>query len=165
MSSSAPDFTATTRHDQLLLGCGVLVFIASFLPWYGVKFNDFGGFTGASSTTDAWHGLAAFGLILLLASLIVTAAERFAKDSLPEAPVSYAAVSAGLACVGAACVIIKSFDLPSGGGPGFSVGLRWGGWLLLILVVAQAVLSVLKIVHANDGAPAGGVAAPDVPPV
>jgi hypothetical protein len=164
MSSSTPDFKAMPRHDQLILGCGVLVFIASFLPWYGVKFKGFGGFSGGSSTTDAWHGLAAFGLVLLLASLIVTAAEIFAKDSLPAAPVSYAIIAAGLACLGALFVIIKSFDLPSGGGPGFSVGLRWGGWLLLILVVVQAVLNLLKVVHANDAAPAAPSAAPEAPP-
>jgi hypothetical protein len=150
---STPDFKALPRHDQIALGSGVVVFIASFLPWYGASFQ------GLSRSTDAWHGLAAFGLILLLLATLVTAAELFAKEALPELPVSYPLVTAGLACLGALFVIIKSFDLPSGGAFGLSYGLRWGGWILLIAVIVQAGINVLRVVHANDGAPSGGAAA------
>jgi Family of unknown function (DUF5336) len=155
-----PDFKAMARHDQIALGSGALVFIASFLPWYGVKFKgSLAGFAVGNTTTDAWHGLAAFGLILSLLALAVTAAELLAKDSLPELPVSYPIVAAGLASLGALFVVIKSFDLPGGSGPGFSVGLRWGGYILIILILVQAVISVMRVVHS------GGKSAPPAPTI
>jgi hypothetical protein len=163
---STPDFKALPRHDQIALGSGVLVFIASFLPWYGLKVDGdspLRALGAHNSTTDAWHGLAAFGLILLLLSLAVTAAQLFVRENLPELPVSYPIVAAGLACLGALFVLIKSFDLPSIGGAGASVGLRWGGWILIILSIVQAVISVLRAVHDANAKPAGGGAAPGVP--
>ena len=154
MSSSMPDFKAMPRHDQIALRSGVVVFNASFLPWYGASF------AGHSVSVTAWHGLAALGLILLLLALLATAAEMFAKDSLPELPVAYPLLEAGLACLGALFVIIKSFDLPSGGGFGVSYGLRWGGWILLIAVVVQAGISVMRALHAKDND-----APPTAPPI
>ena len=158
MSSSTPDFKALSRHDQIALGAGVLVFIASFLPWYGASF------AGSSVSVTAWHGLAAFGLILLLLALVLTAAELFAKDSLPELPVSYPVVEAGLAGLGALFVIIKSFNLPSGGAFGVDYGLRWGGYILIILTIVQTGINVLRAMHANDGGGSTG-APPTAPPI
>jgi hypothetical protein len=152
-----PDFKAMPRHEQVALGSGLLVFIASFLPWYGVSLGPL------SETFTAWHGLAAVGLILLLLAFVATAAEVFARDSLPALPVSYPVVEAGLASLGAIFVIIKSFDLPSGSALGVDVGLRWGGWILIILTIVQAGISVLRAVHANDGG--GSSAPPAAPPI
>ena len=166
MSSSVPDFKAMPRHDQIALGSGVLVFIASFLPWYGVKVSgEFAAFVGGDHTVTAWHGLAAFGLVLLLLSLAVTAAQMFSADKLPELPVSYPILAAGLASLGALFVIIKSFDLPSGSAAGIDVGLRWGGWILMVLVIVQAGISVLRAVHANDGKAGGAASTPPAPPI
>jgi hypothetical protein len=157
MSSSTPDFKALSRHDQIAVGSGVLVFIASFLPWYGAS----GG--GVSVSVTAWHGLAAFGLVLLLLSLFTTAAELFAKDSLPDLPVSYPMVEAGLAALGALFVIIKSFDLPSGGAFGVDYGLRWGGYILIVLTIVQAGINVMRALHAGDGGASSNP--PAAPPI
>jgi hypothetical protein len=174
--SSMPDIKSLPRNDLIVLGSGVLVFIVSlFFPWYGVKFKGataaLDGF-GGSSTTNAWHGLAAFGLILLLLGLFVVAAQIFAAGALPELPVGYAMIAAGLSSLGALFVIIKSFDLPSGSAIGFSVGLRWGGWLLIILVLVQAVFSVIRALSSGEAVPwqhtaaagGAGVAAPPMAP-
>jgi uncharacterized membrane protein len=153
MSVSEPEFYAANRHDLVAFGAGVLVFLASFLPWYGEKFNGTLAESGVNGTTDAWHGLAGIGLILLLLSLVVTAAEPFVRDGRPVLPVGIAA--AALACVGAVLVVIRSLDLPSANVPGATVALRWGGWTLLVLVVVQAMISVLRVVHAGDAKPTG----------
>jgi len=151
MSRFTPNLRAMPLHDQIALGSGVLVFVASFFPWHGAKITDALSLgVSGGSTTDAWHGLAAFGLILSLLALVVTAAELLASDGLPALPISYAIIAAGFACLGALFVVIKTVDLPTAGGPGFSVGLRWGGWALIVLIVAQAVISVLRVVHAGD---------------
>jgi len=156
MSSSMPDFKGLARNDQIALGSGVLVFICSFLPWYGVSLGPL------SKTFTAWHGLAALGLILLLLATLTTAAEVFAKDSLPELPIAHPMLEAGLAALGALFVIIKSFDLPSGGAFGFDYGLRWGGYILIVLTILQAGINILRAVHANDG---GSAAPPAAPPI
>jgi hypothetical protein len=167
-SSSMPDFKSLPRNDLIVLVSGVLVFIVSlFFPYYGASIKEtVPGFSGSTST-NAWHGLAAFGLILLLLALILVAVQVFAAGSLPDVPLGYAMIAAGLAVLGALCVIIKSFDLPSGSGFGVSYGLRWGGWLLMILVIVQAVFSILRALSSDEGVPwqsSGGAAAPPPPP-
>ncbi|HWA67088.1 MAG TPA: DUF5336 domain-containing protein [Mycobacteriales bacterium] len=165
MSMSAPDFKSLSRNDQIALGAGVLVFVASFLPWYGVKFKgELAAFGAGSATVNAWHGLAAFGLVLLLLGLVVVAAQTFAGANLPELPTSYEVVAAGLSCLGALFVIIKSFDLPSYSGADASVGLRWGGWILLILVVVQAVATVMRVMASGGFAASSGRPSAPVPP-
>jgi hypothetical protein len=177
--NSMPDLKSLPRNDLIVLGSGVLVFIVSlFFPWYGVKFKGvLSGFSPGNTTTNAWHGLAAFGLILLLFGLFVVAAQIFAGSALPEIPIGYSMIAAGLSVLGALFVIIKSFDLPSGSSFDASVGLRWGGWLLIILVLVQAVFSVIRALASGEelpwhqlsaasGAPAGGppMAPPPPPP-
>jgi hypothetical protein len=138
-----------SRHDLAMVGVGVLVFIASFLPWYGVTFSGGNAETGVTGSVDAWHGLAGLGVILLLFGAVAAAAEPMVlgEDWPPRlVPV----VSALLACLGAAFVVIKSLSLPTSDVPGASIGLRWGGWILLVLVVVEALISVLRVVHAGD---------------
>jgi hypothetical protein len=149
MAFDEPEHRPTDRHDLIAVGAGILVFVASFLPWYGVKFEGSVAESGVNGTVDAWHGLAGVGLILLLFSLVVTAAEPFGGEEMPRLPVRIAA--AVLACAGALFVVIRSFDLPGSDVPGASVGLRWGGWILVVLVVAQALISALRVVHSGDG--------------
>lgn len=137
-----------SRHDLVAVGLGVLVFIASFLPWYGVKFDGGLAESGVNGSVDAWHGLAGIGVILLLFSAVATAAEPMLGEDRPVrlGPV----IAALLACVGAAFVLIKSLSLPTPLVPGATVGLQWGGWILLVLVVLEALVSLLRVVHAGD---------------
>jgi hypothetical protein len=148
MATQANESGSSDRHDAIAFGCGFLVFIASFLPWYGVTLSGGPAEAGLTGTFNAWHGLAGVGLILLLFSLVATAAEPFLGDAVPALPLRIGA--AVLACVGAALVIIRSFSLPKVDVPGADVSLRWGGWVLIVLVVLQAMISVLRVVHAGD---------------
>lgn len=149
MSLAEPDAYSVPRHDVVALAAGLLVFVASFLPWYGVTFEG-PAETGLTGTFNAWHGLAGVGLILLLSSMVVTAAEPvFAGEDARKLPLSI--VASVMACAGALLVIVKSFSLPDPGVPDAEVGLRWGGWLLMALVAVQALVSVLRVVHARGG--------------
>jgi hypothetical protein len=145
-----PEMPASmSRHDLVAVGTGVLVFIVSFLPWYGVKFDGGLAESGVNGAVDAWHGLAGIGVILLLFSAVATAAEPMLGEDRPRwlGPV----IAALLACLGAVFVLIKSFSLPTPLVPGATTHLEWGGWILLVLVVVQALVSVLRAVHAGDG--------------
>lgn len=148
MAVDEPAPGSAARHDGAAFGCGLLVFVASFLPWYQVTLAGGPAESGVTGTYDAWHGIAGVGLILLLFSLVVIAAEPFAGDGFP--PLLARLLSALLACVGAALVVARSLKLPGVDIPGAAVGLRWGGWVLVVLVVLQAMLSVLRVVHAGE---------------
>ena len=143
------DHASMSRHDLVAVGAGFLVFVASFLPWYGVTFNGGQAESGVNGSVDAWHGLAGIGVILLLFSAVATAAEPMLLGE-NRPPRLVPAIAAVLACVGAAFVIIKSLALPNALVPGATVSLRWGGWVLLVVVVVQALVSVLRVVHAGD---------------
>jgi hypothetical protein len=157
------DLRQLPRNDQLFLGTGALVFIASFLPWYGVSYNAklLSRSIGSSASTNAWHGLAAFGLILILAATLLVAVMLLGSVELPVIPVSWGVVVLGLDALGALFVVIKSVDLPTASAAGFSVGLRWGGWLLMIFAVAQVVVAALRFRDSGEAMPwAGRGAAP-----
>jgi hypothetical protein len=146
-----------SRHDLVAVGAGVLVFVASFLPWYGVKFDGGVAETGVNGAADAWHGLAGIGVILLLFSAVATAAEpMFGEDRPPRLMPSVAAL---LACLGAVFVLVKSFSLPAPLIPGATTHLEWGGYILLVLVIVEALVSVLRVVHAGDRPSGLGAAA------
>lgn len=156
----AQDVRTLPRNDQLFIGLGLLVLIASFLPWYGVSFS-LAGFSGGDSTW-AWHGLAATGLILMLLATGLVVVELFTDTTLPELKVSWNVVVVVLDALGAVFIVIRSFDLPSKAVPGFSAGLRWGGWILIIAAVAQVVVAVLRF--RESGEPMPWAAAGATPP-
>jgi hypothetical protein len=86
------DLRQLPRNDQGVLAAGVLVFIASFFPYYGFKLsgkvpgNVFG--VSASDSVTSWHSYATVGLLLVLAATMIAAVQVLAADSLPEMPVS-----------------------------------------------------------------------------
>ncbi len=155
-----PDLLSRLHSDATVLASGLLVFIASFLPWYGVTIGGGPAEAGVTGTYNAWHGLAGAGLILVLFSLVVAAAPPFFGEELQRRPFDVAA--AALACAGAVLVIIRSFDLPKIDIPGAEAKLRWGGWVLIVLLVIQALLSVMRAVRA-EAAQDDGPVVPDVP--
>ena len=149
------DLTSLPRIDQAFLGLGLLVFIASFLPWYGYSFNlEFAGVkSSGSDSTNAWHGLAAFGLLLLIAASAIVIVQLFADATLPRMALSWNVVVLVLTLLGTLFVLVRSFDLPSASGPGVDEGLRWGGYLLIIACVAMSVVAFLRFRASGEALP------------
>ncbi|HVS69437.1 MAG TPA: hypothetical protein VHE56_12850 [Mycobacteriales bacterium] len=145
------DHPTAARHELPAIVIGLLVFVVSFLPWYGVSFDGGSAEAGVTGTYNAWHGLAGVGIIVVLLSLVVTAAEPFFGETVPRIALPLAA--AVLSVVGTALVAIKSFNLPEIDIPNTTTSLRWGGWALLVVLVLQVMVSVLRVVHANDAQP------------
>jgi hypothetical protein len=163
------DLRSLPRNDQLFLGLGVLVLITSFLPWYGSSYSTsfLGRHIDGSYSTNAWHGLAAFGIILMLIATALVLVQLMTDTTLPELRVSWNIVIIALDALGALFIIIKSFDLPHGSVAGISIGLRWGGWLLILAAVAQVVVGGLRFRESGEPMPwagHGGSTPPDSPP-
>ncbi|MFL6138243.1 MAG: DUF5336 domain-containing protein [Frankiaceae bacterium] len=150
-------------YDRLhlaVVGAGVLAFIFSFLPYYGVSVSFAG--THASSSVTAWHSYAVLGDLCLLAATALAAVHVFRPALLPsDLPVKPFFAVAALAGIGTLLLILRAVTLPSPSGLGVSVGVRWGAYLLFLAGIAQTVTAVLAA-RAEDAATRPVVSAPEV---
>lgn len=147
----ATDIKQLPRNDQAVLAAGVLVFIASFFPFYGASIHA-GGFDNSSSVTS-WHSYATLAILLVLAATAVAAVQVFAGSSLPESPVSWSLVVLGLSGLGTLLYIIRAFTLDSGSVGGFSYGLKWGAYVTMILMIVQVVFAALRVRESGEAMP------------
>lgn len=145
------DVRQLPRYDQGVLGAGLLAFIASFFPYYGATASFLG--RHASTSTSAWHSWNTVGLLLIIAATLVAAVEVFARASLPTVQVPWSVIALGLSALGTVLIIIRSFTLDHGKIAGFSYGLRWGAYVLMILCLAQVVFAFLRVRERGDALP------------
>jgi hypothetical protein len=162
MAMDTTDLRRLPRDELGVIGAGALALLFSFLPYYGAKYGV-GGFH-ASATVNAWHGTALLGMLLVVAAAAVAALQAFSPETLPTMPVSVNFGVLALSVVGAALVLIRSFTLPSVSGFGVSYGIRWGGYLLIAVCLAQAVFAVLKFRGSGEALPWQHAAAAPPPP-
>jgi hypothetical protein len=154
------DIKALPRNDQAVLGLGVLAFIASFFPFYGVTINV-EGFKASSSITT-WHSYALLGILLVLGATVLAAVQVFAASSLPSMPLSANFLVAGLSALGTLLIVVRGLTYDRVSTPGGSVGLRWGFYIVMIVCIAQVVFAVLRLRASGEAMPweGGGTAAP-----
>jgi len=132
------DLKQINRNDQLIVGGGIVAFIASFLPYWGWS----GG--GYSASTSAWTGYATIGLLLLFIAALIVAARVFMNATLPKLPLGPNLLVAALAALGTILVIIRGFTYPHVSGVGGSVGVMWGGYVLFIAGIVMTVGAVMN---------------------
>jgi hypothetical protein len=161
-----PGVQEINRNDLGVMGAGVLAFIASFLPYWGVSVkSSVPGFSGSSSVS-AWHSYATLGLLLIFAAAILIAVKTFA--SLPTMPVGIHVLAAVLAALGTLLVIIRAFTINNVNLPGLSSGVKWGAYILFIAGIAEVVFALLGMRESGEKvawqAPGSGPAAPADPP-
>lgn len=135
------DLKALDRLEQVVLGAGVLAFIVSFFPFYGASFNA-GGLSISSSVT-AWHSYGFLGMLLVLAATAVAAVRLFSPKTLEGLPVGGNLLVFVLSAVGTVLVILRGFTYTHASGAGGSVGVKWGGYLLMIILIVQAVAAFM----------------------
>ena len=132
------DLKQISRNDQGIVGTGGIAFVASFLPYWGWSAGGF------SASTSAWTGYAILGLLLLFAAAGITALRVFGKATMPTLPIGPNLLVAALASLGALLVILRGFTYPSVHTQGGSVGVMWGGYILMLCSVAMAVFAVMN---------------------
>lgn len=185
-SSPMPDLKSLPPFDLGVLASGVLAFIFSFFPYWGVsvsgsllgvKISTFGQ---TSHTVTAWHSYSSLALLLILLGTIVAAVGIFAASSAPAMPIGIRWIAAGLCSLGALLYLIRLFTLPHkhvslGAGFSASEGAKWGGYLLLIIVLANAACAIISALSSEEqvpwhqlggagAAPASGYTPPPPPP-
>jgi mannose/fructose/N-acetylgalactosamine-specific phosphotransferase system component IIC len=134
-----------SKGTLIILGSGILLLILSFLDWNTASVKGAGAFGGASGSFDsAWsHGVGPlYGILLLLTlalgALIVLVEQEVVQMKLPELPVTYGQVLAGLAGLTVVFGLIRFLTHKSGAGV-VSIGHTWAAWTSLILLIVLAV--------------------------
>jgi hypothetical protein len=169
------DLKQISRNDQGILGAGILFLLLSFFaPFYGVSYHGAGGFGGSASVT-AWHSYGFLAVLLIIIAVAIVALRVFGNASLPTLPVGPNVLVAGLALLGTLLLLLRGFTYKTASGGGYSVGLKWGAWVLYILAIAVVVFAIMNLRASGEkiawdptamnkgGAAAGGVVPPAAP--
>ncbi len=144
----ATDLRTLNRNDQVILGAGFLAFISSFFPYYGLSVSGFGSYT-----VNSWHSYATLAVLLMIAATAVAAAEVMAGDSMPKLQVSWTMIVVGLSGLATLLYILRSFTLKTASGGGASLGLKWGAYVTLVLMIVQLVFAVMKLRASGEAMP------------
>jgi hypothetical protein len=141
---SGLDLNHVSRNDKGLIGAGIVAFIASFLPYYGISAGPY------SASTNAWTGYATFGLLLIFIATGIAAARVFAGAGLPKLPVGANLLVAALGGLGTLLVILRGFTYPHASFPGGSYGVKWGGYVLMLAGVVMTVFAVMNFLASGE---------------
>jgi hypothetical protein len=139
-------------NDIVIMASGLVMFIVSFLPWYGASF------LGHSDSVSAWSaGFGAwFSCLLVLAVGGVVAFRVFGGRDLPalgNGAVSWAFVLTAVSILAAIIVLLRWLTYPSSSISGLNVGAKFGTYVGLIVAIVQAVFGYLSIVKAGEKLP------------
>jgi hypothetical protein len=170
------DVKQIKRNDQVILGAGILFLLLSFFaPFYGVSYHGAGGFGGSASVT-AWHSYGFLAVLLIIIAVGIVAARVLGNASLPALPIGPNLLVVVLSGLGTLLLLLRGFTYKSASGGGYSVGLKWGAWVLYILAIAVVVGAVLNLMASGEkvawdptamnkggGAATGGVVPPAAP--
>lgn len=143
------DINSIKGNDRYIAGGGVVVLIASFLPWYGASF---GGFSSSVSgwSAGAW---AVLGILLCIAAAGYVVARSMGQLDDLTLPIGPALLVLGLAGLGALFFLIRWLTLPSGGSAGFNYGPRIGLFLGLAAALAQAAFAGMSFRSSGEKLP------------
>lgn len=144
-------------NDLVIMASGLVMFIVSFLPWYGVSFHGVAGLAGGSDSVSGWHFVGAwFPILLVIAVAGVAAARVFGGRALPpiaNGVVGWGFITAAVSLLAAIIILLRWLTYPSAGVTGFSAGAKFGTYLGLIVAIVQTVFGYLAIVHAGEKLP------------
>lgn len=142
-----------SREAQVVLGCGVLYLIFSFLDWQQV--SAFGITAGRSE----WSGIGVVAGLLVIALLLWEAARLFAVK-VPLGELSEGIVSLGLALLLALFTVITFLT--------HGTARHWPAWIGLLLSLVIAVAAVVRArdegVELPQARAATETSAPEPPP-
>ncbi len=161
-SSSADAFNpaAVNPLDWGILAAGFLALLFSFVSYYTATAKSSRLRGSVSESVTAWHGFFGwFAALVALASAVLLAIHIFLPSAKFRFPLR-AFVLAGFA-VATVCVIIAAFVTPGKASPGLlraldisvDYGRGAGFWLSLIVILAGAVMSFLRLRESGGSLP------------
>jgi hypothetical protein len=112
-----------SNGEKLIAGGGVLMLIASFLPWYSIDFGEFGSVSrnGWESPGFIWSFLAVVAAVIMAGSIL---GPKLANIQLPDlGTVTWAQAHLGLGAAVAVFIILKLVNESSYMAFGFFLGI------------------------------------------
>ena len=143
------DMKQISRNDKGVLGAGIVALIFSFIPHYYGGSVNVGGFH-YSAGVSAWHSYAFIGMLLILIATVIAAIAVSGAAQLPKLPLGLNLAIAAVAGLGTLLVLIRGLTAGSGGGPGYSYGLQWSGYIVILAGVVEVVFAVLNARAAGE---------------
>jgi hypothetical protein len=137
------DLKQIKRNDQGILGAGILFLLLSFfVPFYGL--SGPGGFGGTSYNWTAWHSYGFLGVLLIIIAVGIVAARVFGNASLPSLPVGPNLLVVVLSGLGTLLLLLRGLTYKTASLGGYSVGLKWGAYVIFILAIAVVVFAFMN---------------------
>jgi hypothetical protein len=141
------------RNDLVVMAVGVLAFIDSFLPWYGV--NGFGTASAWNSGFGAW-----FACILMVFVGVSVAARVFggrntgSVGSVGSTNVTWNLINLAVPVVAVIVILLRWVTYPDAPKAlNLDPGARFGLYLGLILAIVQAVFSYFSFLASGERLP------------
>ncbi|HZA15949.1 MAG TPA: hypothetical protein VE645_03475 [Pseudonocardiaceae bacterium] len=106
------DLTRVTALDWVVVGAGLLAYIASFLPWYRADVSILG--IERSATANAWNaGIGAWLPVLLLA---VAGVVVLVSATAVRLPTSKSLITLGLSALAVIAILLRWMTFPDSAG-------------------------------------------------
>ena len=105
--ATGEDLKNISMPRKVTLGAGVVLLIASFLPWYHISIGGFGGVSA-----NGWHGLGVIAWLLVIALLVLEGCRIAGVLPLEEdqAELASLAAAAGAVVFGLIYVLVRLID-------------------------------------------------------
>jgi hypothetical protein len=134
------DIGRLRRSDRIIGISAIALFIfLFFFKWYGVSANVglAGGGVNLDVSKSGWDVFTDSRWIWLLTIIVALGAVAVASGALKlESPVQPGVLVAGLGALSTLLILYRILHHPSGGGAGYSYGIKIGIWLGLIAAAA-----------------------------
>ena len=146
------DLSKLSNNDKIIAGSGLLLFIASFLPWFGLD--------GFSATDNGWDtGFLWAGLPALLGlAAAITTVMRANGGQLPDLPIPWPLATLAAAGLSALLVVLKLAigREVCGFGECLDLTREWGLWVAAIAALGLLAGSFLKFQEDKSTSPGSG---------
>ena len=151
------DLSKLSRTDRIIAGSGIVLFIASFLPWFEVSAEGVGSNDGNGWDVGfIWGGIPAL-LGLLLAGIVL--ATKLGSAKMPDLPIPLGQAMLAAGVLAALLVVIKLLvgeDTPNTFGfVEIDVSRAWGLFVATIAALGLAFGGYLAFKE-ESGAPTNG---------
>lgn len=163
------DISKLTKGEQIIGVAAIVFIISTFLPWFTVEAEGFGGaLSEGANGWDVGFLWARFPALIALVMLVAVVLDKLTEVQLPDLPVTWGQLHLGLGALVALLVLLKLLigeDAGLSGAEaafldelGISISRAWGIFVALLAAIALAVGGFFKFQEEKAGV--GGAATP-----
>ncbi|MDP1819039.1 MAG: hypothetical protein Q8K58_03995 [Acidimicrobiales bacterium] len=134
------DLSKLSTSDKVIAGSGLVLFIASFLPWFEVSVAGFSESGNGWDVGFVWAGIPA---LLGLAAAAVVLLTKAGTANVPDLPITWGQAFLAAGALSAILVVLKLI-MGEDGAFGIDVDRAWGLFLATLAALAFAAGGFMK---------------------